>query len=273
MTILPAYKPTTLIFAPHPDDETLACGGLISASVNRGEKVRVVFLTNGDGHGEAASFLLKKNIADLDEADFDRLGLVRKAEAVKAASFLGLGKSDLMFLGYPDGRLSRLYRNESRQFVTGEPAVPGSIIARLVQIIKDTNPDRIYVPAEFDAHPDHRACFWFVRDAIKYSGYLQNIFIYVVHAGDDSRWPFPRGATPLLPIEQINHLGQTLPVDAPWPPSHRHAMNSAAVDAKCGALACYESQFIGEADREYYESFIKCEEIFWQIDPRYYPGW
>src|SRR3989337_2566047 len=38
-----------LIIAPHCDDETLGCGGVIAEAVRLGVKVKVVMLTNGDG--------------------------------------------------------------------------------------------------------------------------------------------------------------------------------------------------------------------------------
>lgn len=38
-----------LIIAPHPDDETLAAGGLIKSVLSRGGQVKVVMVTNGDG--------------------------------------------------------------------------------------------------------------------------------------------------------------------------------------------------------------------------------
>ncbi|MCX6374467.1 MAG: PIG-L family deacetylase, partial [Armatimonadetes bacterium] len=41
-----------LIIAPHCDDETLSCGGIISKLVKDGAQVRVVLVTNGDGYHE-----------------------------------------------------------------------------------------------------------------------------------------------------------------------------------------------------------------------------
>jgi hypothetical protein len=44
-------KPTRLMLvAPHPDDETLAAGGLIQRVLAHRGQVRVVFVTNGDGY-------------------------------------------------------------------------------------------------------------------------------------------------------------------------------------------------------------------------------
>ena len=41
-----------MVFAPHPDDESLGAGGLIQRVLNSGGQVRVVFMTNGDGFPE-----------------------------------------------------------------------------------------------------------------------------------------------------------------------------------------------------------------------------
>ena len=39
-----------LVLAPHPDDEVLGTGGVLSEAVRRGIPTRVVFLTNGDSN-------------------------------------------------------------------------------------------------------------------------------------------------------------------------------------------------------------------------------
>src|SRR4030095_6335023 len=41
-----------VVLSPHPDDETLAAGGLIQRVLQSGGKVKVVFLTSGDGYPE-----------------------------------------------------------------------------------------------------------------------------------------------------------------------------------------------------------------------------
>ncbi|TMQ65865.1 MAG: hypothetical protein E6K78_07050, partial [Candidatus Eisenbacteria bacterium] len=39
-----------MVIAPHPDDESLACAGLLQASARAAARVRVVFLTDGDNN-------------------------------------------------------------------------------------------------------------------------------------------------------------------------------------------------------------------------------
>jgi LmbE family N-acetylglucosaminyl deacetylase len=36
-----------LVFAPHPDDETLGCGGTIANRVREGHEVEIFFMTDG----------------------------------------------------------------------------------------------------------------------------------------------------------------------------------------------------------------------------------
>jgi len=45
--MFPLYRPKVLIVAPHPDDEIIGCGGIISRIKEEGGKVYVLFLTNG----------------------------------------------------------------------------------------------------------------------------------------------------------------------------------------------------------------------------------
>lgn len=40
---------TVLVIAAHPDDETLGCGGILARHTNAGDRVWVLFLTNGVG--------------------------------------------------------------------------------------------------------------------------------------------------------------------------------------------------------------------------------
>ncbi len=37
-----------LVFAPHPDDETIGCGGIIASHYRHGDPVKVIILSNGD---------------------------------------------------------------------------------------------------------------------------------------------------------------------------------------------------------------------------------
>ncbi|HXV18872.1 MAG TPA: PIG-L family deacetylase, partial [Candidatus Omnitrophota bacterium] len=49
-----------LILAPHPDDETLAAGGLIQGAVRSAAHVKIIYLTSGENNLISAIFYHKK---------------------------------------------------------------------------------------------------------------------------------------------------------------------------------------------------------------------
>jgi len=75
------------VISPHPDDESIGCGGAIRSHVVCGASVRVVFLTSGEkgGHGRSAEETIR----------------IREAEARVAAQVLGV--EDVDFWREPDG--------------------------------------------------------------------------------------------------------------------------------------------------------------------------
>ena len=71
------FARSCLVVAPHPDDETLGCGGSIAARAANGQRVVVAILTDG----EAA--------ATMRASAPDELAALRREEALLAASRLG----------------------------------------------------------------------------------------------------------------------------------------------------------------------------------------
>jgi LmbE family N-acetylglucosaminyl deacetylase len=82
---------TCLVLAPHPDDESLGCGGLIAACVAAGRRPLIVIVTDGTGsHPGSAAF------------PPSRLGAVRAHEARDAVTHLGLASDRVVFLHQRD---------------------------------------------------------------------------------------------------------------------------------------------------------------------------
>jgi LmbE family N-acetylglucosaminyl deacetylase len=82
---------TALILAPHPDDESLGCGGLIAACVEAERPPLVAILTDGAAsHPNSRAF------------PPDRLRARRAQEARQAVAHLGLPADRIVFLGQPD---------------------------------------------------------------------------------------------------------------------------------------------------------------------------
>lgn len=118
-----------IVLAPHPDDESIGCGGSIAKHVKAGSRVRVIFLTNGD-RGDFETRFGK----DYPE--------IRRECAGRALSLLGV--KDYEFWGYGD-RMLHVAEKEIKE--------------RLYLGVKSFSPLIIYAPSPFEIHPDHRTAF------------------------------------------------------------------------------------------------------------------
>src|SRR5262249_29258529 len=97
-----------LVVSPHPDDETIAVGGLLYRLERAHVPVRVVFVTNGDGYHDAVTRVVPARTPT--SADYLAFGRRREDEALTALAQLGAPRQDVRFLGFPDGGLEALWR-------------------------------------------------------------------------------------------------------------------------------------------------------------------
>lgn len=202
-----------LIVAPHPDDETLACSGAIQQALAAGAKVKVVWLTCGDGF-EWDEILLSHRPLPSPEGML-QLGARRAEEARAATRELGLSEADGVFLGYPDGSLMRMFldyyaRNCKSRYTRAESVPydfalhPGSrytgqtLEQDLREVIDDFDPTLVLCPAIQDHHPDHRAAAYFTLRLMGERGQIDRLRWYIVHGGIE--WPMPKGHHPKLPM-------------------------------------------------------------------------
>lgn len=258
-----------VFFAPHPDDETFCCAVAILRALAEGRRVHVVIFTNGDGWPLATAAHTNKREEELTPRDYLEMARVRQGEALAALGVLGLTSEDITFLGYPDAGLDRVYSSVgtvpfqlefTRKVSTYGPIVadfrsrrhrqPGaylreSVLEDVVALIRELKPRRLYVTHGVDTHLDHRAAFWFVRDAVRAVGYRGEIYTYVLHR--DS-YPCPT----------------MLPCPAPAQP----APSVGQADVKFKALMRHQSQvwhFFGSEDA--LKVHAAAPEQFWPLDP------
>ena len=131
-----------LVIAPHPDDESIGCGGTILNHTDRGDRVTAVFLTSGEF-----------GLRNLPAEQACRL---REQEAAEASEILGI--SSVVFLRGPDHHLEEQI---------------GCAAEALKPILERESPEIIYLTHERDFHPDHRAAVSIVRTAISKCGIPQ----------------------------------------------------------------------------------------------------
>jgi LmbE family N-acetylglucosaminyl deacetylase len=124
-----------MVISPHPDDESIGCGGTICRHVAAGDTVHVELLTSGEkgGHG-------------LDERETAQM---REAEARTAAEILGV--ANLEFYRQHDGALS----------------VGVKVIRMLADRIEMLKPNLVYIPHPHEQHPDHQPIAKLVRRALR----------------------------------------------------------------------------------------------------------
>lgn len=157
-------KGTLLVFAPHPDDETLGCGGTIIKRLREGYKVKLIVLTDGS-HSHSTVLKIITNPTPEDVAR------IRKQEVIKASEVLGIDRNDITFLDYEDGSLQ----------VNIEEATQ-----RVIEMLKqEPKVIRIYSTHEKDGHRDHKATGLIVRNAVASLQLRIPIYFYIIWPTDE----------------------------------------------------------------------------------------
>src|SRR5262249_30476859 len=95
-----------MLFAPHPDDESLATGIYLQRAIAAGAAMRVVYATDGEKNCWPQRVLERK--VWLREKDRRRWGVRRRNEALNALQILGIRRSDVRFLSLPDQGITDL---------------------------------------------------------------------------------------------------------------------------------------------------------------------
>lgn len=125
-----------LVIAPHPDDESIGCGGTLCKHTANGDRVAIVYLTSGE--------------LGLKHLPIAEAWKTREQEARNAAKILG--SAETHFLRGPDWTL-------------GDQV--SKIAAALKVILKHQSPDLIYLPHGLEWHPDHKAALPVLRLALE----------------------------------------------------------------------------------------------------------
>jgi N-acetylglucosamine malate deacetylase 1 len=125
-----------LVIAPHPDDESIGCGGTLYKHFKAGDRVSAVFLTSGE--------------LGLKHIPRQAAWKIRETEALRAGKILGIAESN--FLRLPD-------------WTVGDHVQEGA--DRLVPVLKRVEPELIYLPHPLEWHPDHQASSPVLRAALR----------------------------------------------------------------------------------------------------------
>ncbi len=124
-----------VILAPHQDDETLGCGGLLAVAAGEGLRPRVIFLTDGSASHRNSPLWPP-----------DRLARTRRSEALAALAVLGVEPQQVIFMDWPDAA----------------PLSPTTAdyefdLKRLSAWCDTFSPNSIWAPRRGESHCDHEA--------------------------------------------------------------------------------------------------------------------
>jgi len=145
---LPPSGTKILLFAPHFDDETFACGGTLALLRQRGCSIAVVIVTDGSSN---------EKVIGKQEVDVPSL---RLSETNKALDVLGI--EDRIFLSEPDGEY--IDNAKSRNSFSS--------------IIEKFAPDWIFVPPLLDSHKDHIAVSYSILQIWNERNFKERLFLY-----------------------------------------------------------------------------------------------
>lgn len=135
---------STLIVAPHPDDETLGCGGAIALLQHFGKPVQVLVVSDGTAsHPNSLKYPKQK------------LRSLRQHETLSALGSFGIESSAITFLGLKDGAVPTPGKTGFKQAV----ACCRTYLSRF-------KPATIILPWRRDPHADHRASWRILQKAV-----------------------------------------------------------------------------------------------------------
>jgi mycothiol S-conjugate amidase len=273
-----------LVFAPHPDDETIAAAGLIQRVRGRQGVVRVVFVTNGDGYVDGVR--RETHRTETSTRDFIQYGRRRHDEALRAVETLGLDKADALFLGFPDDGIddlwaghwstARPYRSpytraerppykESRNPRAEYAGV--DLQTEITRVLREFDPDWVVMPDPRDRHPDHCTSAVFVLNALRSLrnerapvGAHERVFTYLVHSPD-----YPASPTWVKRIAGTGVGGSETAGGAlsttRW---FSLALDASELARKQNAVSAYQSQV--DVMNTFLAQFLRSSELFGELD-------
>jgi LmbE family N-acetylglucosaminyl deacetylase len=154
------------VFSPHPDDETLACGGMLAEKTMKGDDVHIIFMTDGRN-----SYKTELNIRQNPTPK--EIKVIRRNEACQAAKIIGIKTDNMVFLDFEDGTLK-------------------DRMSKAKDIVKEylikLKPAEIFIPQEEDMHKDHSSTNIIVLSAVKELFLDLDVYEYIIWMNSNKKF-------------------------------------------------------------------------------------
>jgi len=137
-------KECFLMISPHDDDAVLGAGLLIQLSNRENVPVHILIVTDG-------------SMGYCSAKEKDTIAEIRRNESFECYQSLGVPKENIIWLGFPDCRLSN-YRGRSPALPNDPVAINGFVGLQnsFTYYLRKINPTQCFLPTNNDLHPDHR---------------------------------------------------------------------------------------------------------------------
>ncbi len=217
-----------LAISPHPDDETLGCGGTILKDKDMGDKIYWLIITNID----------MKNGWDKDIIE------KRQKEIETVAEMYGFEKT--FKLDYPAAKLDAIPIQE--------------IIESISKVIFEIKPEIIYLPNRSDVHTDHQITFKATYSCTKNFRYpfIKKILMYETLSETEFAPALPENTLiPNVFVDITNYFEKKIEIFKIYKSELMKEPLPRSLEV-VEALAKYRGSRIGE---KYAEAFVLLKEI------------
>ncbi len=182
-----------IVFAPHPDDEVIACGGTIIKKIKEGYNVKIIFITDGS-HSHSAVLNIFTNPTPAE------LAIIRQEEAKNAAKMLGVDNNNLFFLNAEDTLLI-----DSQSIITNK-------VKEI--LIKEQSISEVYIPHIEELHQDHSLTNTIVLSLVNELHLDLKIFQYIVwNEETEKEFNFMLRDKNKLKSKTLPNLGEKVEID------------------------------------------------------------
>lgn len=148
---------TIIVFAPHPDDETLGCGGTMMRKMREKVNVYVVVMTDGRHSHDHTLGIVNPSPEEIRNT--------RRNESQKAIKILGVPLSNTWMLDFEDSKLK-----EHSETATDN----------VTNILSEVEPSEVFVTCRDDKKKDHESSFSIIRESIKRAHISPVIYEYPI---------------------------------------------------------------------------------------------
>ena len=197
-----------LVIAPHPDDETLGCGGILFKHKAEGDKIYWLIVTGiSKDTGWANDAVIKRD---------NEMNSVSKK----------YGFSDVFNLRLPTTKIDTLPLSY--------------LIGKITDVYKNIKPDVIYMPFAYDVHTDHQIIAKALQSTFKWFRYqhIKKVYMYETLSETEFNFVENRVFRPNVFINISQYLGnkiETMKIydgemgDFPFPRSEKAIRSLAAL--------------------------------------------